>query len=134
MTACLPLQDCIVQTTSLQAYGRKFQPLRWSPVNKATGLLICLVFLKGPQLGSCKGKITLCEGGRVKFQSMKYSEVIQPTAKQTNKQTRLPAYGRIVLHAYRRRYMGAARLQWQILKLHGCALGCPAAAAVSQTA
>jgi hypothetical protein len=38
------------------------------------------------------------------------------------------------MHAYSRRYMGAARLQWQVLKLHGCACRCPAAAAVSQTA
>jgi hypothetical protein len=58
MTACLPLQDCIVQTTSI------------------------------------------------------------------------PAYGRIIS----RRYMGAARLQWQVLKLHVCACRCPAAAAGSQTA
>jgi hypothetical protein len=82
MTACLPLQDCIVQTTSLPAYGRKFLPPRWSPDNKATGL----------------------------------------------------SYGRIILHAYSRRYMGAARLQWKVLKLHGCAHRCPSAAAVSQTA
>jgi hypothetical protein len=33
-----------------------------------------------------------------------------------------------------RRYMGAARLHWQVLKLHVCACCCPAAAAVSQTA
>jgi hypothetical protein len=38
MTACLPLQDCIVQTTSLPAVGQKFLPPRWSPDNKATGL------------------------------------------------------------------------------------------------
>jgi hypothetical protein len=39
MTACLPLQDCIVQTTSLPAYGRNFcRCARWSPDNKATGL------------------------------------------------------------------------------------------------
>jgi hypothetical protein len=38
MTACLPLQDCIVQTTSLPAYGRKFLPPHWSPDNKASGL------------------------------------------------------------------------------------------------
>jgi hypothetical protein len=38
MTACLPLQDCIVQTTRLPAYGRKFLPPRCSPANKATGL------------------------------------------------------------------------------------------------
>jgi hypothetical protein len=38
MTACLPLQDCIVQTTRLAAYGRKFLPPRWSPDIKATGL------------------------------------------------------------------------------------------------
>jgi hypothetical protein len=44
--------------------------------------------------------------------------------------TRPPAYGRIIL----RRYMGAARLHWQVLKLHVCARCCPAAAAVSQTA
>jgi hypothetical protein len=36
MTTCLPLQDCIVQTTSLPAYGRKFLPPRWSPDYKAT--------------------------------------------------------------------------------------------------
>jgi hypothetical protein len=40
----------------------------------------------------------------------------------------------VVLHAYSRRYIGAARLQWQVLKLHVCALCCPAAAAGSQTA
>jgi hypothetical protein len=33
-----------------------------------------------------------------------------------------------------RHFMGAARLQWQVLKLHGCARRCPAAVAVSQTA
>jgi hypothetical protein len=38
MTACLPLQDCIVQTTRLPAYGRKFLQLRCSPANKANGL------------------------------------------------------------------------------------------------
>jgi hypothetical protein len=38
MTACLPLQDCIVQTTRLPAYGRKFLPPRGSPANKATRL------------------------------------------------------------------------------------------------
>jgi hypothetical protein len=37
MTACLPLLDCIVQTTSLPAVGRKFLPPRCSPANKATG-------------------------------------------------------------------------------------------------
>jgi hypothetical protein len=31
-------------------------------------------------------------------------------------------------------YMGAARLQWQVVKLHVCACRCPAAAAGSQTA
>jgi hypothetical protein len=44
--------------------------------------------------------------------------------------TRLPAYGRIISH----RYIGAARLQWQVLKLHACVRCCPAAAAGSQTA
>jgi hypothetical protein len=29
------------------------------------------------------------------------------------------------LHACSRRYMGAARLQWQVLKLHVCACCCP---------
>jgi hypothetical protein len=40
ITACLPLQDCIVQTTSLLAYGRKFlrRAPRWRLDNKATGL------------------------------------------------------------------------------------------------
>jgi hypothetical protein len=84
MTACLPLQDCIVQSTSLPAYGRKFLPPSWSPDNKATSLR--------------------------------------------------PDNSAVALHAYSRRYMGAARLQWQDLKLHGCARRCPAAAAVSQTA
>jgi hypothetical protein len=32
------------------------------------------------------------------------------------------------------RNMGAARLQWQVVKLHLCACRCPAAAAGSQTA
>jgi hypothetical protein len=68
-TACLPLQDCIVQTTSLPAYGRKFLPPRWSPDNKATG-----------------------RGLR-------------------------PDNSAAALHAYSRRYMEAARLQWQVLKL-----------------
>jgi hypothetical protein len=62
LTACLLLKDCIVQTTSLPAYGRKFLPPRWSPDNKATGLR--------------------------------------------------PDNSAAVLHAYSRRYMGAARLQW----------------------
>jgi hypothetical protein len=38
MTACLPLQDCIVQITRLPAYGRKLLPPRCSPADKATGL------------------------------------------------------------------------------------------------
>jgi hypothetical protein len=46
----------------------------------------------------------------------------------------VPDNSAVALHAYRRLYMGAARLQWQVLKLHGCAHHCPAAAAVSQTA
>jgi hypothetical protein len=33
-----------------------------------------------------------------------------------------------------RRYMGAAQLQWQVVKLHVCACRCPAAVAGSQTA
>jgi hypothetical protein len=44
--------------------------------------------------------------------------------------TRLPAYGRIIS----RRYMGAAQLHRQVLKLHVYTRCCPAAAAVSQTA
>jgi hypothetical protein len=84
MTACLPLQDCIVQTTSIPAYGRKYLPPRWSPDNKATGLR--------------------------------------------------PENSAVALDAYLRRYMGAARLQWQVLKLYGCAHRCPVAAAVYQTA
>jgi hypothetical protein len=38
LQACLPLQDCIVQTTRLPAYGRKFLPPCCSPADKATGL------------------------------------------------------------------------------------------------
>jgi hypothetical protein len=38
MKACLPLQDCIVQTKSLPAYGWKFLPPRLSPDNKAIDL------------------------------------------------------------------------------------------------
>jgi hypothetical protein len=67
MTAFLLLQDCIVQTTSLPAWGRKFLPPRWSPDNKATGLW--------------------------------------------------PDNSAAALHAYSRRYMVAAWLQWQVLKL-----------------
>jgi hypothetical protein len=71
MTACLPLQDCIVHSTRLAG--------------------------------------NFCRRAAVQL-------------------TRLPAYGRIIS----RRYMVAARLQWQVLKLHVCS-HC-AAAAVSQTA
>jgi hypothetical protein len=77
MTACLPLQDCIVQTTRLPAYATAGN--------------------------FCRAAVQL---------------------------TRLPAYGRIIS----RRYMRAAQLQWQVLKLHVCARCCPAALAVSQTA
>jgi hypothetical protein len=78
MTACLPLQDCIVQTTSLPA---------------------------GPTA------VNFCRRAGVQI-------------------TRLPAlaYGRIILmprcmHTRAAsRYMGGARLQWQVLKLHVCAI------------
>jgi hypothetical protein len=36
-----------------------------------------------------------------------------------------PEISAAALHAYSRCYMGAARLQWQVLKLHVCACRCP---------
>jgi hypothetical protein len=44
-----------------------------------------------------------------------------------------PDNSAVALHAYSRHYMRAAWKHWQVLKLHGCAHRCPAAAAVSQT-
>jgi hypothetical protein len=78
MTACLPLQDCIVQTTR-------------------------------PEISAAE--LESREQGYRQFGN-----------------------SAIVLHAYSRHYMGAARLQWQVFKLHGYARRCPAAAAVFQTA
>jgi hypothetical protein len=75
MTACLPLQDCIVQTTRLPAYGRKFMTPRCSPANKATGLRLdnfaplhgsCPAALAGSQTAykcsavTCSGRIPNC--------------------------------------------------------------------------
>jgi hypothetical protein len=58
MTACLPLQDCIVQTTRLPAYGRKILLLRCSPANKATGLR---PYNFAPQHGSCPAAVAVSQ-------------------------------------------------------------------------
>jgi hypothetical protein len=110
MTACLPLQDCIVQTTRPPAYGRKFLPPRCSPANKATGLRpdnfapLQWQFLKlhtsalkslavAGYLGACTRRLLPCCSGR------------------------LPN----------------CHLQWQDTKLHARGGCCPAAVAGYQT-
>jgi hypothetical protein len=108
MTACLPLQDCIVQTTRLPAYGRKFLPPRCSPANKVTGLR--------PD----------------NFAPLHGSSLVAVAVSQTAyKRSVVTCSGRIpnCMHA-----AAVALLQWQDTKLHardGC---CPAAVAIYQTA
>jgi hypothetical protein len=71
MTVCLPLQDCIVQTTRLPAYGRKFLTPRCSPANKATGLRpdnfaplhgSCPAALAGSQTACMRTLLPCCSG------------------------------------------------------------------------
>jgi hypothetical protein len=108
MTACLPLQDCIVQTTRPPAYGQKFLPPRCSPANKATGLRpdnfaplhgSCPAALAGSQTACMRTLLPCCSGS--------FSNCIQALC---------------------------SHLQWQDTKLHargGCG---PAAVAGYQTA
>jgi hypothetical protein len=87
-----PLQDCIVQTTRLPAYGRKCLLPRCSPANKATGLWPDNF---APLHGSCPAAVAVSQ--------------------TAYKRSAVTCSGRIpnCIHA-----VAVALLQWQDTKLH----------------
>jgi hypothetical protein len=87
-----------------------YATLRYSPLLSATLRYSPLLYATLRALQDC----IVCSQGR-KF--------LLPLWSPDNKATGLrPDNSATTLHAYSRRYMGAARLQWQVLKLHPSAL------------